>query len=194
MPERCGEKGPLPVESVIYVDISAVKMSAGGNSASHMADYDVEVLVKGLMLLGIPLGGCDLVKRVAYYVAPHLLDSGYLDLLLHLVYDYRIDYEGRKIRVLDDSIRDDGAEVGRMFSAYSSPKVFEHFCVDPVGSVLDGPDKPAPPCDGVQLANGEAVGLEKLHDHFLSILELIRNGPSLEGSKLLGSMLKLLGK
>ena len=146
-------------------------VGSDGDTATEVADDEVEVLVACAMVLGIAAGNGLLVERMPDAVARQQRRTRNLGLGSQLIDHTRVGHETRATDLLGNLVSDDAALVAGVL-VEGLALVLDHLIIDTEDTRLDRLGKSATADDGVEL-HGKTMLLHLCDDQILAHLILV---------------------
>ena len=168
-----GAEAALAVEDVVDIHDLAVVMRTDGDTAAHVDDDEVQILVALAVLLGKAAGDGLLVQRVEDGAARQLRHSGNAGLIGQLVNNNGVNDVAGHAQGIADLAGQNTAQVGGMLALHTGLQVSQQGITDGVGAAGDGLEQAAAAHDDVQGLGVAVFLLQEVQNDLLAEVLLV---------------------
>ena len=168
-----GAEAALAVEDVVDIHDLAVVMRTDGDTAAHVDDDKVQILVTLAVLLGKAAGDGLLVQRVENGAARQLRHTGNAGLIGQLVNNDGVNNVAGHAQEIADFTGQNTAQVGGMLALHTGLQVSQQGIADGVGAAGDGLEQAAAAHDDVQGLGVAVFLLQEVQNDLLAEVLLV---------------------
>ena len=169
-----GSDRTVTIQCVVGVDNATLAVCRYRDTATHVYNYEVEILIRTTYLLSI--AACDslLVESVEDRATRALLKTAHASHILKLVNNYGVSDVCLNTCYICDAACDESTKVAGVLTLRSL-EVGHHSLAYAIYTTLDRAHKTATADNCVELLNLDTIVLESLHDDLQAPVELICN-------------------
>ena len=166
--------GAVSVQGIVYINDAPFAVSSYRNASAEMNDYQVQLVVGFAHDSGMAFGDGFLVKRMQDGQTLYLRDAGNPGYILQFIHYNGIgDERFASGNRLGNTVCQQSAQVGCVFSRTAVGKVLEHQLIHAVSARWDGPDHTAPADDCRKACRVDFIVLQLGKDGFFPEFKLL---------------------
>ena len=170
-----GAEAALAIENVVHIHDLAVVMGADRDTAAHVDDDEVQLVVALAVLLGKAAGNGLLVQRMENRAAGQLRHTGNARLIGQFIDNHRVhDVAGHAQRITDLAGKD-AAQIGGMLPLNTGLQVSEQRIADGIGAARNGLEQAAAADNDIQRLGVAVLLLQEVENDLLAEIFLIND-------------------